>query len=310
MNEKGKPKNLAVSVHDRLLQRARRQHEDYQVLLTRYCMERLLYRLGESSYRDRFILKGAMLFVLWGGQPHRPTRDLDLLGRGDNSVEELERIFGDICRQPVEEDGVFFLAETVHGERLREEEEYQGVRIRLDARQGSAQLRLQIDVGFGDAVRPKPQLVAYPVLLEFPSPSLLAYPRETVVAEKFQAMVLLGIANSRMKDFWDLSILARRFAFAGSVLCEAIEATFERRRTEIPEQPPVALTVEFTTDRRKEKDWQGFLKRHKLESEAIDLEQVADLLRAFLMPPGQALRRGEPFTLTWPVGGPWTIAVR
>jgi hypothetical protein len=152
VNKKEKPKNLPVSVHDRLLKRAHQQHEDYHVLLTRYCLERLLYRLGQSPHRDRFILKGAMLFVLWGGQTHRPTRDLDLLGRGDNSVEEMVRVFGEICRQPVEDDGVIFLAETVRGDQFREEEEYQGVRIRLDARQGNARLRLQIDVGFGDTV--------------------------------------------------------------------------------------------------------------------------------------------------------------
>jgi predicted nucleotidyltransferase component of viral defense system len=271
-------------------------------------LERLLYRLSQSPHRDRFILKGAMLFVLWQGATHRPTRDLDLLGRGDNSVEEMVRVFGEICRQPVEEDGVVFLSESVRGERLRAEEEYQGVRILLDARQGSARLRLQIDVGFGDAVLPKPQRVVYPVLLEFPPPSLWAYCRETVFAEKFQAMVVLGMANSRMKDFWDLSVLARRFSFAGSELCRAVRATFERRRTEIPEQPPLALTSEFFADRSKERDWQAFLKRHKLEGDAIVLVQAASILRDFLMPPAQALSQGGPFEWNWPEGGPWTIA--
>ena len=310
MNKKAKPKNLPVSIHDRLLKRAHQHREDYLVLLTRYCLERFLYRLGQSPHCDRFILKGAMLFVLWGGPWHRPTRDLDLLGLGDNSVEEMVRVFGEICQQPVEEDGVIFLAESIRGERLREEEEYQGVRILLNARQGSARLRLQIDVGFGDAVLPKPQRVVYPVLLEFPSPSLWAYSRETVVAEKFQAMVRLGIANSRMKDFWDLSVLARRFAFSGAELCQAIRATFKRRRTEISEQTPPALTPEFFADRSKGKNWQAFLKRHQLETEAIDLEQVAVILRDFLMPPAQAVRRGEPFGLKWSGGGPWTIDVR
>jgi hypothetical protein len=302
---KGKPKNLPVSVHNRLLAHAHQRHEEYQFVLIRYCLERLLYRLSRSAHRDTFVLKGAMLFALWGGEAHRPTRDLDLLGRGDNSVEALERAFRDVCAAAVEDDGVTFLPESVRGERIRAEEEYEGVRVYLEARQGSARLRLHVDVGFGDAITPRPEVVSYPTLLDFPPPELLAYPRETVVAEKYQALVMLGMANSRMKDFFDLWDLARRFGFQGPLLCQAVGATFARRKTPAPEEPSVALTAAFHDDPDKRKDWQAFLNKHKLETVGVSLEQTVGVLRDFLVPPSRAAARGEPFEAAWPPAGPW-----
>jgi hypothetical protein len=300
--------NLPASVHDRLLGWARQQGEQYQLVLTRYCLERFLYRLSQSPHHKRFILKGAMLFTLWTGHVHRPTRDLDLLGRGDSSVEGLEGVIRNICNQPVEDDGVVFLADTVRGERLREEEEYQGVRIHFDARQTTARLRLQIDVGFGDAVTPRPEAVTYPTLLDFPAPAVLAYTRESVIAEKFHTLVVRGMLNSRLKDFWDLSVLAQQFALRGPLLCQAIGATFERRKTAVPAEPPVALTAEFHGDAGKQQDWRTFLQRHGLQAEGIGLDQVAGILHGFLMPPVQALARGQPFDMEWPARGPWAPA--
>jgi hypothetical protein len=221
--KKDKPANLAASVRQRLLNLARTQKEDFQLVLTRYALERLLYRLGRSEHAGIFILKGAMLFQIWSNQRHRPTRDLDLLGRGESSIERFEQIFRDICQATVEDDALVFMADSVRGERIKEDQEYEGLRIRFEARLEHARISLQIDIGFGDAVRPAATKIEYPTLLDFPAPTVLAYRQPTVVAEKFQAMVALGIANSRMKDFYDLWVLARDFEFDGSTLCEAFQ---------------------------------------------------------------------------------------
>ena len=248
---KQKPRNLAASVRQRLMNVARSQKEDFQLILTRYALERLLYRLSQSEYRDVFVLKGAMLFQLWGDQPHRPTRDLDLLGRGENSIPRFERIFREVCDLAVEEDGLVFNAQSVRGETIKEDQEYEGLRLTLDCRLENARIPIQIDIGFGDVVTPAASELTYPVLLDFPAPVLAVYSRESVVAEKFQAMVMLGIANSRMKDFFDLWVLARQFEFQGPMLCQAIRATFERRRTPVPAEVPLALSAEFSNDHRE-----------------------------------------------------------
>jgi len=300
-----KPRNLAASVRQRLMNIARGRSEDFQFVLTRYGVERLLYRLTQSPHAGTFVLKGAVLFQLWSGQMHRPTRDLDLLGQGEPSAERMGQVFRDLCHQGVQKDGLNFLSESVRAEQIQEDDEYQGIRLRLVARLGNARIPLQIDIGFGDAVTPAPEEIEYPKLLDFPAPSLLAYPRETVVAEKFQAMVMLGIANTRMKDFFDLWTLARQFAFQGPTLSQAIQATFLRRQTELPEQPPVAMTAEFYDDRTKRTQWQAFLRKGKLIESAIELAQVASILDGFLMPPTCALRAGQDFDSSWPAGGPW-----
>lgn len=296
---------MAASVRQRLLNIARTQQDDFQLVLSRYALERLLFRLSQSSHRDQFVLKGAMLFQLWGGQPHRPTRDLDLLGRGDPSIRRFEQVFQDICRQPAGDDGLAFLAETVRAEQIKEDDEYQGLRLRLEARLGNARIPLQIDIGFGDAVTPEPHEITYPTLLEFPAPTIRAYPRETVVAEKFQAMVMLGIANSRMKDFYDLWTIASKFEFQGPMLCAAIRATFERRRTPLPDEAPLALRPEFTGDSVKRTQWQAFIRKGKLASGGMTLAEVAGMLAGFLMPPTDALVQGDSFKGVWHPPGPW-----
>jgi predicted nucleotidyltransferase component of viral defense system len=268
---KDKPRNLAASVRHRLTDLARKQGEDFQLVLTRYVIERLLYRLSRSPYRHEFILKGAMLFRVWTDQIHRPTRDLDLLSRGEPSLEANTQIFRDICGIEVEDDGLTFDPATVTAERIKEDQEYEGVRVGCRAQLGQARIDLQIDVGFGDAVVPRPANVNYPAMLGFPAPVLRAYPRETVVAEKFQAMVMLGIANSRMKDFFDIWTLANAFAFDGTCLCRAIRATFKRRKTVLPTAPPLALTAEYGADMAKVRQWQAFIKKGKLGSSRCHL---------------------------------------
>lgn len=201
---KNRAKNIAASVRQRLLELARRNGEDFQLVLTRYAIERLLYRLSASSYNDQFVLKGAMLFQLWSGGLHRATRDLDLLGQGPSIPARIAAIFKELCDLDVTEDGLRFLASSVDADVMKPDEEYQGIRVQLDCRLEKARIRVQIDVGFGDAVTPQPSKITFPVALDFPAPVLRAYPKESVVAEKLQAMVVLGIANSRMKDFYDL----------------------------------------------------------------------------------------------------------
>lgn len=290
-------KDIPASVRQRLMNLARAQGTDFQYLLTRYGLERLLYRLSQSKHADRFILKGAMLFQTWSDAPHRPTRDLDLLAAGAPSVPEFVAIFRDIVSRAVDDDGLTFNAENVQGEAIKEEDEYQGIRIRGEARLGAARIPLQIDIGFGDAVTPAPVEIDYPTLLEFPAPVLRAYNRETVVAEKFQAMVVLGMANSRMKDFFDLWSLARQFSFEGPLLAEALRATFARRQTEFPDGPPLALSAEFADDATKQTQWRAFLRNSELT--AVELVEVVQSLREFLAPPAEALRMGIPFAMNW-----------
>lgn len=305
---KDRPRNVPASVKARLTDLARRQGEDFQLVLTRYVIERFLYRLSVSGHRDAFVLKGAMLFRLWSDEPHRATRDLDLLGTEDSSTDRLVATVRDVCTEVVPEDGIEFDPATVSAERMKEDQEYEGVRATCIARLGQARISLQIDIGFGDAVTPRPVLVEYPTILDFPAPSIAAYPRETVVAEKFQAMVALGIANSRMKDFFDLWTLARGFQFEGAALAGAIRATFLRRRTPVPADPPLALTEKFGNDAAKTKQWEAFIRRGNLGARGAKLEEVCDALEGFLMPPSRALAGGAAFDETWPPGGPWSAA--
>ncbi len=238
-----RPHNIAASVRQRLMNKAREQKEAFDLVLIRFALERLLYRLSQSNHGHRFVLKGAMLFQIWSGQGHRPTRDLDLLGTGAPSPAEFEQLFRDVCDQPVEDDGLVFLADTVQAAVMKEDEQYEGLRLKFEARLASARIPIQIDIGFGDAITPAANEILYPAILDFPAPTLMAYPLETVVAEKFQAMVMLGIANSRMKDFYDIWSLARTFEFSGPSLSSAIRATFERRQTDLPSKPPLRFTI-------------------------------------------------------------------
>jgi hypothetical protein len=245
------------------------------------------------------------LFQLWTAAPHRATQDLDLLGTGDNSVERLAAAIKAICKVPVPDDGLSFDPETMSADRIKEGEDYEGVRVTCEVRLGQARIQLQIDIGFGDAVAPPPTEVQYPTLLDFPAPVLTAYTKATVVAEKFQAMVVLGLGNSRMKDFFDLWVLARDFQFDGAEISQAISATFRRRKSPFLSDPPVALTPLFGTNAAKMKQWEAFIRKGKLDSSGMKLEEVCTILDGFLMPPVRALALGQEFPLTRPAGGPW-----
>ncbi|MBI5490296.1 MAG: nucleotidyl transferase AbiEii/AbiGii toxin family protein [Deltaproteobacteria bacterium] len=220
-----RPRDIAASVRQRLLELARSRNEEFQTLLTRYGLERFLYRLSVSPHTDEFVLKGAMLFAVWTGEMHRATWDVDLLGRGDAEAGRIRKLFAGVCGVRVEDDGISFDDGSVRAERIREDQIYEGLRVRVAGRVGTARIQLQIDIGFGDAVRPPPRKLPFPTLLGMSAPVLKSYPREAVVAEKVQAMVVLGMANSRMKDFYDLWTLATKFPFEGRSLSDAVRAS-------------------------------------------------------------------------------------
>ncbi len=293
----GAPRNVAASVRQKLLNIAARKREDFGLILTRYALERLLYRLSQSAYRDQFILKGALLFQVWTHTAHRPTRDLDLLGRGDSSPKHLAAVFHELCTVPVEDDGLVFSAETVRTERIKEEQTYEGVRVKFLANLANARIPIQVDIGFGDAVIP--QMLDYPTLLAMPAPNIQAYPMETVVAEKAEAIVSLGLTNSRMKDFFDIWFLAQTFPFAGKTLNNALRATFERRVTRLDPERFDALLAELAADESKRTQWRAFIMKSDIATHD-DFAVVIGAIREFLASP----LRGET-ALTWTPGSPW-----
>ena len=300
-------RNLAASVRRRLLNRARERREDFNYLLTRYANERLLFRLAESAHRDQFVLKGATLFELWYEGVYRATRDVDLLGVGEPAVDRMQETFQELCALDVEPDGLQFLDASVRAERIRDGQAYGGVRVRLAADLDGARIAVQVDIGFGDAVTPGVVEAEFPTLLDSPTPRLRAYPRETVVAEKFEAVVRWGIANTRMKDFYDLWAMATTFEFSGESLGAALAATFQRRGTALPLEPPVALRPEFSADLGKRTQWSAFSRRVAI-SPSVSLEAVIELLGRFLLPPAFAAGRGKPFDQEWSAGGDWQAA--
>jgi predicted nucleotidyltransferase component of viral defense system len=294
--------NVSASVRQRLLNLATERKEDFGLVLTRYGLERFLYRLSISPHRDAFVLKGALLLQLWTAEMYRPTRDLDLLGRGSDI--NFRKVFSDVCSQNVEDDGMTFLPDTIRVERIRDEESYEGVRVRVEVRLGDACVPLQIDVGLGDTIVPASEEMEYPTLLKFPAPKLHTYSRESVVAEKFEAMVKLGVANSRMKDFYDLWVLAQRFEFGSGILASAIQATFKTRRTTLPKSSPLALRADFYELPTKQTQWKAFLRKSGLKADS-SLKEIIEVIREFVMPVVDGVLKGNKENEVWQPGGPW-----
>ena len=296
--------NLSASILARLLTLAKLRGAAYSVLLNRFALERLLLRLSTSPHAHRFLLKGALLFALWYDDPHRPTRDADLLGFGPDDDANLADTFCDIAAMDMG-DGIVFDPASVKADAIREDNTYGGTRITLVARIGSARCALQIDVGFGDVVTPAPQTVAYPTLLKgFEAPTLRVYPVYTVIAEKYHAMVMLGQANSRMKDFYDLAVIARRTALDGTTLAAALAATFARRQTALPSERPLALTRQFSDDPAKQRQWQAFLSKNRIT--AGGLADTVALLNLLLWPPTEvATAQGQVATAWHPELAQW-----
>jgi predicted nucleotidyltransferase component of viral defense system len=294
---------LAQSVQTRLVRAARDLGVDPNLFFSRYAAERLLHRLAQSPHAARFVLKGAMMLIVWLGDIIRPTRDVDLLGFGDLSDEVVLDIFKEIATTDVEPDGVVFDSASITVARIREEDAYGGRRVMLSGHLGSARLRVQIDIGVGDAVFPEPEWIEYPSLLDLPRPKLKAYRPETAIAEKLHAMVTLGSKNSRMRDFFDIRALARAEPFDGERLARAILTTFDRRGARVPLKP-LALTGGFVEVGGKRDQWNGFLRKNGLPEE--DFAAVVDEISGFLLPVISTIAASRTFDQVWVPGGPWS----
>jgi len=294
-------RNLAASIRSRLKQQADTSRQDFNLTLTRYGLERLLYRLSVSPHAQRYLLKGSLLFCVWYDQPHRPTRDADLLGFGPSDVATAIATFQQLCGVAVD-DGLVFDASSVQGSVIRKEAGYGGVRIDLRATLDGARLALQVDIGFGDAVWPAPEPIAYPVLLaDLPAPQLKAYPKHSVVAEKFHALCVLGMVNSRLKDYFDLWVLLGDALLDTAQLRQAVQATFDRRQTPLPTVQPAGLSAAFAADAHKQVQWKAFLRKNGLP--ALALPEVVARLEAALGPVWGQPPTPQPGTLLKPNAG-------
>jgi len=296
-------RDLGASVRQRLLNLARAQGRPFQEVLQYFAMERFLYRLAKSPFAGRFVLKGALLLTAWRTPLTRPTMDIDLAGRTSNELDHIRSVVAEVCRITAEPDGIEFDRTSVEAQRIKEDAEYAGVRVRFTVTLARARIPMQIDIGFGDMIVPRPVEVEYPALLEFPPPVLMAYPKETVVAEKLEALTVLGLLNSRIKDYYDLALLSRLYPFDGDLLTEALRSTFRHRDTAV-DPNPVGLTEAYGADPARIVQWRAFVQRSRLDSQAGLAETVKDVGR-FALPPLSAVARADSFHLRWQPGGPW-----
>lgn len=296
-------RDIGASVRQRLLNRARAEGRPFQELLQYFAMERFLYRLAKSAFADRFVLKGALLLTAWNAPVTRPTMDIDLAGRTSNELDHIQSVIAELCDLVIEPDGLKFDPASIEVQRIKEDAEYGGVRVRFHGTLAKARIPMQIDIGFGDVIVPKPVDVEYPAMLEFPAPVLRAYPKETVVAEKLEALTALGMLNSRIKDYYDVALLARLYPFDGALLAEAIHSTFSHRGTTV-EANPVGLTEAFTSDPARAAQWRAFVRRSRLDS-GWQLEKIVEQVHLFAAGPLAAVAENRPFVLQWRPGGPW-----
>lgn len=297
-------KNMAASVHQRLLNIAKQRNRRFNDLVQHYALERWLFRLSRSAYGERFVLKGALLLVAWNTPTTRPTRDIDLLGRISNDLGLVRSVIAEIIQTPIEDDGLVFDPTSVTTERIAEDADYAGVRAKFLGHLGNARVAMQVDIGFSDVVTPTPSRITYPTILDQPAAELLAYNQETAIAEKFEAIVKLGEVNSRMKDFFDIWLLASSFEFNGLGLAAAIRATFARRETTL-EAEPVGLSNEFAHDPSKAAQWEAFIRRSLLTDAPGEFSEAVVRVRDFLQPVAIAIGEKRAFTAHWPPGGPW-----
>lgn len=295
----------ARSIRQRISNELRSRGEDPSVGLQRYAVERFLFRLGTSPHRDRLVLKGATLFAIWG-TAYRPTRDIDFTGYGSSDEGAVRKQIREICESRDAVDALLFDTDSISTEPIRDGSEYKGLRVRLQAQLGSSQIPIQIDIGFGNAIVPGPEEQEVRTILGDPPPRILAYPPESVVAEKFNAMVTLAERNSRYKDFYDLYTMACEFSFERSTLVHAVRATFERRSTPIDTASPVALTPAFYADEQRHVQWRAYVTSKDLTNAPTDFVQVGELLLPFLRPLWEGLRAEMATDGRWRRGGAWS----
>jgi predicted nucleotidyltransferase component of viral defense system len=299
-----KPQDISISVHERLLNKARESSRPFNVLFQYFSMERFLYRLSKTSHARKFVLKGALMFTVWNIQANRTTKDIDLLGWFESDVETMNAIMRETCNQNVEPDGMSFDANSISCNSIIEDAIYEGIRAHVRGNLGKNRVVLQLDVGFGDVVYPSTSDVLYPTILAFPAPGLKGYSRESMIAEKFQAMVKLGELNSRMKDFYDIWILLKQFDFDGPVLAEAITKTFEIRKTKMPPLP-TAFKKSFSEDQRRETQWRAFWRKVVLDRTPSSFSEIMAEIRSFLAPVLTAIVAQKSFHKKWQAPGPW-----
>jgi len=296
--------DIAASVRQRLLNKARASGRPFSELLQYFAMERFLYRLSKSVHADKFVLKGALMFNVWRAPETRPTMDIDLLGITGNSIDSIAAIALAICEQDVEADGLTFDPGSIEVARIVEDADYAGVRGGLRGALGVARIAMEVDIGFGDVVTPRPETVEYPAILDFPAPALRGYSQVSAIAEKFEAMVKLGVLNSRVKDFFDIWLLSRQFDFEGAILTQAVSNTFVTRGTVMP-ATPIALTAAFANETAKQTQWQGFVRKSRLQAAPASFVEVVEAISDFLGPVAGAIANDEIFSGTWIAPGPW-----
>jgi len=300
-------KNIEASVRGRLQDETRKTNRPFAEVFQCYGMERFLYRFAQSKYRGSFFLKGALMFTVWDVPERRTTMDIDFLGRFDNKIEKIEEVIREVCRVKVPADGLVFDAKTVKGKRIKEDADYEGVRVKFLGFLEKSEIPMQIDIGFGDVITPEPSEVNYPTILDFPAPRLRGYTFESVVAEKFEAMIKLGTLNSRMKDFYDLWLMTRQFNFEGKTLGAAIKATFENRKTSFPTEKPLFAAGIYAEDSVQSTMWKAFLKKEQIKTAPDSLAEVARAIEDFLLEPVKALTADKIPVAVWRAPGPWKI---
>lgn len=298
-------RDLGASVRQRLLNQAKAQSRPFQEVMQYYAMERFLYRLARSRHADEFILKGALLLSAWRSPLSRSTMDIDLLGKTSNKLDHIRSAFSRICVLDVEPDGISFDPASLETERIKEDTDYEGVRVHFNGTLARARISMQVDIGFGDVVVPEITTIEYPTMLEFPVPVLRAYPKEAVIAEKLEAMTVLADLNSRMKDFFDLWALSRTYRFDSDTLIKAITATFRHRGTTL-QSMPIGMSEDFANSRDKSSQWSAFLRRARLDTTPKAFADIVALVREFVHPVLDAASSGDPFTAEWIPGGPWS----
>ena len=291
-------KDIAASIRQRLLNLARERQEDFDYVLRQYVMQRLLYRLGRSEHAEQFLLKGALLFWVWNEDFHRPTRDIDLLTYSDNDVDHLVEVFQQVIGANAGDDGLVFDVDALKGIEIKEDADYTGVRITGFATLTNARVPFQVDIGYGDVVVPAAEEAQIPSFLDLPSPQLKIYPVYGVIVEKFQAMVMLGLANSRMKDFYDIGVIAHTMPLDGDLLSQAVKATFDRRKTDILPAPLYVFGDNFKNDKDKGVQWKAFLNKNNLQNKT-DFAHVVGEVQQLLEPVYQSIANQKTFDLQW-----------
>jgi predicted nucleotidyltransferase component of viral defense system len=292
-------KNIEASIKARLKNKAQETNRPFAEVMQYYGMERFLYRFSKSKYADKFVLKGGLLFAVWQIPDRRTTLDIDFLARFDNEVETIEKVMRDACETRVDPDGLKFDSQTVKGMKIKEDADYEGVRVKFTGFLDRAEIPMQIDVGFGDIVYPKTKVIDYPVILDFPKPHLNGYPQESVISEKFEAMIKLGLLNSRMKDFYDIWLMTRRFEFKGANIASAIKKTFNNRKTDIPNKKPLFADEIYDEKSDRQTLWNAFLKKGDIQHAPKTLSETAKVIERFLIEPIEALNENITFEKTW-----------